>query len=59
MTDKATEGEKVSPPTHRCNGVNDAERHGTQNKCTVCGEYRNGHYDSNGMEVIRKKKTDF
>lgn len=41
-----------APPAHRCNGVNDAERHGTQNKCTVCGEYREGWYDSNGMEVI-------
>lgn len=38
-------------PTHRCNGVNGAERHGTQNKCTVCGEYRSGWFDSSGMEV--------
>lgn len=41
------------PPTHRCNGVNGAERHGTQNKCTVCGEYRNGWFDSNGMELLK------
>lgn len=41
----------AQPPTHRCNGVNGAERHGTQNKCTICGEYRNGCFDSNGMEV--------
>lgn len=38
-------------PTHRCNGVNRGARHGTANRCTVCGEYREGWYDSNGMEV--------
>jgi|ERR1051325_310601 ssDNA-binding Zn-finger/Zn-ribbon topoisomerase 1 len=47
-----SERQSVDAPTHRCNGVNGAERHGTQNKCTVCGEYREGYYDSNGMEVI-------
>lgn len=28
--------------THRCNGVYGGNRHGTANKCTVCGEYREG-----------------
>lgn len=46
-----------SPPTdasepHRCNGVNGGERHGTQNKCTICGEYRNGWFDAGGMEML-------
>lgn len=39
-------------PTHRCNG-NPAPRHGTQNKCTVCGEYRNGWFDPvSGLEML-------
>lgn len=42
---------KAHPPTHRCNGVNLGGRHGTQNACTVCGAYREGWYDSNGLEV--------
>lgn len=50
-----SERQSVDAPTHRCNGVNGAERHGTQNKCTVCGEYRNGWYDTNGMEIRTPK----
>src|SRR5687768_5936356 len=56
ITSKSIQGEpgmsEPTPPTHRCDGVNGAEHHGTQNRCTVCGEYRNGWYDSNGMECV-------
>lgn len=50
-------GDDAEPPTHRCNGVNRGARHGTQNACTVCGEYREGWYDSGGMEVLAAAAT--
>jgi hypothetical protein len=43
----------AAAPNHRCNGVNGGERHGTQNRCTVCGNCREGWYDSGGMEVLK------
>lgn len=49
MSEKEQQPESAA--THRCNGVNGAEHHGTQNKCTVCGEYREGWYDAKNLEV--------
>jgi hypothetical protein len=50
VTAHSDDGEPV--PRHRCNGVNGGERHGTSNKCNICGEYREGWFDENGFPIV-------
>lgn len=38
------EHEEPVPP-HKCTGVDGAERHGTANRCVVCGRYSAGYHE--------------